>query len=43
MNVARSWRVLHVQSDAPNARYLTAAAREALGYAPASREEGGQR
>ena len=36
----RTWNVLHVQSDVPDARYLTTAAQEALGYAPRPLSEG---
>jgi uronate dehydrogenase len=32
-----SWTVLHIQSAVPHARFLTTAARESLGYAPATR------
>ena len=31
------WTVLHIQSAVPNARFLTTAARESLGYAPVPR------
>lgn len=31
------WNIFHIQSAVPNARYLTTAARQALGYAPAQR------
>jgi nucleoside-diphosphate-sugar epimerase len=31
-----SWSVLHIQSAVPNARFLTTAARESLGYAPSA-------
>ena len=38
MTIARTWNVFHVQSEAPDARYLTGTAQEVLGYAPAKRE-----
>lgn len=33
----RTWNVFHIQSEVPNARYLTGAAQEGLGYSPRQR------
>ncbi len=34
-----SWRIFHIQSAVPNARFPTAAARQILGFTPAQRSE----
>ena len=34
---SRTWNVFHVQSSVPNARYLTRAAQDGLGYSPSQR------
>jgi nucleoside-diphosphate-sugar epimerase len=34
---ARTWNVFHIQSSVPDARYLTSAAQDGLGYSPSQR------